>query len=41
LYRVRSKQILDSQEYKDILDLPAEEGSDTTLRDVLVHMIKK
>ena len=35
LYRVRSKQILDSQEYKDILDLPAEEGSDTTLRDVL------
>ena len=35
LYRVRSKQILDSQEYKDILDLPAEEGSDKTLRDGL------
>jgi len=35
LYRLRAKQILDSQEYKDILDLPAEEGSADTLRDVL------
>ena len=35
LYRLRAKQILDSQEYKDILDLPAEEGSANTLRDVL------
>ena len=35
LYRLRAKQILDSQEYKDILDLPTEEGSNTTLRDVL------
>ena len=35
LYRIRCKQIMDSTEYKDILDLPAEEGSDTTLRDVL------
>ncbi len=35
LYRVKLKQIYDSQEYSDILDLPAEEGSDTTLRDLL------
>jgi hypothetical protein len=35
LYRIKLKQIVDSQEFKDILDLPAEEGSDTTLRDLL------
>ena len=35
LYRLKLKQIYDGQEYKDILDLPAEEGSDQTLRDVL------
>jgi len=35
LYRIKLKQIMDSQEYKDILDLPAEEGSADTLRDVL------
>jgi hypothetical protein len=35
LYRVKLKQIVDSQEFKDILDLPAEEGSTNTLRDVL------
>lgn len=35
LYRLKLKQIYDSQEYKDILDLPVEEGSDKTLRDVL------
>ena len=35
LYRLKLKQIYDSQEYKDILDLPAEEGSDNTLRDLL------
>jgi len=35
LYRLKLKQIYDSQEYKDILDLPVEEGSDQTLRDVL------
>lgn len=35
LYRVKLKQIYDGQEYKDILDLPAEEGSDNTLRDLL------
>ena len=29
------KQIVDSQEFKEILDLPAEEGSSQTLRDVL------
>jgi len=35
LYRIKLKQIYDGQEYKDILDLPADEGSDNTLRDVL------
>jgi hypothetical protein len=35
LYRIKMKQIVDSQEFKEILDLPAEEGSDQTLRDVL------
>ena len=37
LYRVRCKQILDSQEYKDILDLSAEDADNpnATLRDVL------
>tara|TARA_B100000212_G_scaffold212643_1_gene160717 strand:+ start:1401 stop:2558 length:1158 start_codon:yes stop_codon:yes gene_type:complete len=35
LYRVKMKQIYDSQEFKDILDLPSEEGSSQTLRDVL------
>ena len=35
LYRLKLKQIVDSQELKEILDLPAEEGSDNTLRDLL------
>ncbi len=35
LYRLKLKQIYDGQEYKDILDLPADEESDTTLRDIL------
>ena len=35
LYRLKLKQIVDSQEFKEILDLPAEEGSTNTLRDVL------
>jgi hypothetical protein len=35
LYRIKLKQIVDSQEFKEILDLPAEEGSSETLRDVL------
>lgn len=35
LYRLKLKQIVDSQEFKEILDLPAEEGSENTLRDVL------
>jgi len=35
LYRLKLKQIVDSQEFKEILDQPAEEGSDTTLRDLL------
>jgi len=35
LYRIKMKQIMDSQEFKEILDLPTEEGSSQTLRDVL------
>ena len=35
LYRLKLKQIYDTQEYKEILDLPASENSDSTLRDVL------
>ena len=35
LYRLKLKQIYDTQEYKDILDLPASENSNNTLRDVL------
>jgi hypothetical protein len=35
LFRLKLKQIADSQEYKDILDAKAEEGSDTTLRDLM------
>lgn len=35
LYRLKLKQIVDSQEYKDILDLPAAENENTTLRDLL------
>ena len=35
LYRLKLKQIYDGQEFKEILDLPAEEGSTNTLRDVL------
>jgi hypothetical protein len=35
LYRLKLKQIYDGQEYNEILDLPAEEGSDNTLRDLL------
>ena len=35
LYRLKLKQIYDSQEYKEILDLPASENSSNTLRDVL------
>tara|TARA_B100001057_G_scaffold64039_3_gene57596 strand:- start:12677 stop:13831 length:1155 start_codon:yes stop_codon:yes gene_type:complete len=35
LYRIKLKQIVDSQEFKEILDLPAQEGTTETLRDVL------
>ena len=35
LYRLKLKQIYDGQEYAEILDLPAEEGSENTLRDLL------
>jgi hypothetical protein len=35
LYRIKLKQIMDSQEYKEILDLPAEDDAGNTLRDLL------
>lgn len=35
LYRLKLKQIYDGQEYKEILDLPASEDSNNTLRDLL------
>lgn len=35
LYRVKLKQIYDGQEFADILDLPAGDDADNTLRDVL------
>ena len=35
LYRVKLKQIYDGQEFGDILDLPAGDDADNTLRDVL------
>ena len=35
LDRVKLKQIIDSQEYKEILDLPAEDEDGNTLRDIL------
>ena len=35
LFRLKLKQIYDTQEYKDILDQKASEGSDTTLRDLM------
>ena len=35
LYRIKLKQIYDGQEYKDILDLPAEDEDNNTLRDLL------
>ena len=35
LYRLKLKSLVDSQEFKEVLNLPAEEGSDTTLRDLL------
>ena len=38
LYRLKLKQIVDSQEFKEILDLPAEEGSENTLRDVITKL---
>ena len=35
LYRLKLKQIYDGQEFKEILDLPASEDSDLTLRNML------
>jgi hypothetical protein len=35
LWRIKCEPLVDSQEFKEILDLPAEEGSTNTLRDVL------
>lgn len=35
LYRLKLKQIYDGQEYQEILDLPASEDTDVTLREIL------
>lgn len=35
LYRAKCKPLVDSQEFKEILDLAAGEGSDETLRDIM------
>ena len=35
LYRLKLKQIVDSQEFKEILDLPAEDDAGNSLRDIL------
>jgi len=35
LYRLKLKQMVDSQEFKDILDLPANDDADNTLKDLL------
>jgi hypothetical protein len=35
LYRVKLKKISDTQEFKDILDQPAAEDTDTTIRDLI------
>jgi hypothetical protein len=35
LYRLKLKKITDNQQFSDILDQPAKEGSDQTLRDIL------
>lgn len=35
LYRVKLKKISDTQEFKDILDQPAGEDTDTTIRDLI------
>jgi hypothetical protein len=35
LYRIKLKKIIDSQAFADILDKPAKEGSDQTLREIL------
>lgn len=41
LYRLKLKNIVDGQEYKDILDLPADEDGNNTLRDVLSNYEKE
>ena len=35
LYRAKCKPLVDSQEFKDILNLPVDEDSDTTLREIM------
>ena len=40
LYRVKANPMVDSQEFKDILDKEAAEGSDITLRDIMSPYLK-
>jgi RNA:NAD 2'-phosphotransferase (TPT1/KptA family) len=40
LYRVKVNPMVDSQEFKEILDQEAAEGSDSTLRDILSPYLK-
>jgi hypothetical protein len=41
LYRLKCKKITDNQQFSDILDQPAKEGSDQTLRDLLSTAAKE
>jgi len=41
LYRLKVKKITDNQQFSDILDKPAAEGSDLTLRDILSTRAKE
>jgi hypothetical protein len=41
LYRLKLKKITDNQQFADILDQPAKEGSDQTLRDILSTAAKE
>jgi hypothetical protein len=41
LYRLKVKKVTDSQQFADVLDKPAGEGSDLTLRDILSTRAKE
>lgn len=41
LYRLRTTKITDSQQFNDILDLPAQENSNVTVRDILSTRAKE